>query len=60
MVKLTGRADHTATTLTNHRPDALHATTGRAKLDQTRWSHNGPDALVKPEQRTTKQRPDTL
>jgi hypothetical protein len=38
-----------------HRPDALHTTTGRAKLDQTRWSHNEPNALVKPEQRTTKQ-----
>jgi hypothetical protein len=46
--------------LVNHRSDELDATTGRAKLDQTRWSHNGPDALVKPEQRTTKQRPDAL
>jgi hypothetical protein len=34
--------------------------TGCAKLDQTRWSRNGLDALVKPEQRTTKQRSDAL
>jgi hypothetical protein len=43
-----------------HRPDTLHAMTGRAKLNRKRWSHNGPNALVKPEQRTTKQRPDAL
>jgi hypothetical protein len=46
--------------LANHRLDALHATTGREKLDRTRWSRNRPDALVNPEQRTTKQRPDAL
>jgi hypothetical protein len=57
---LTGRADHITPTLANHRPDALHATTERAKLDRTRWSRNGPDALVKPEQHTMKQRPDAL
>jgi hypothetical protein len=34
--------------------------TGRAKLDRTRWSRNEPDTLVKPEQRTTKQRSDAL
>jgi hypothetical protein len=47
-------------TLMKHRPDALVARTGRVKYDRTRWSRNGPDALVKPEQRTTKQRPDAL
>jgi hypothetical protein len=44
----------------SHQPDTLHSTTGRAKLDRTGWSRNGSDALVKPEQRTTKQRPDAL
>jgi hypothetical protein len=50
LVELTGRADHTAPVLANHRPDALYATTGRAKLDRTRWSRNGLDALVNSEQ----------
>jgi hypothetical protein len=52
LVKLTERADRTVSTLVKHRPDALVARTGRAKYDRTRWSRNGPDALVKLEPRS--------
>jgi hypothetical protein len=58
--QMTGRANLIAPTHVTHRLDTLHATTRRVKLDRTRWSRNGPDVLVKPEQRTTKQRPDAL
>jgi hypothetical protein len=56
---MTGRAGQTDQTrrshsayAVKHRPDALVAWTERAKYDRTRWSHNGPDALVKPEPRS--------